>query len=103
MNPVRKLDYLEEIFLSDFAMYFYPVKRAELFYNGVKEVKKVASCALCGKERVTGNNVSHANNKTKKWIMPNLQRMRIITKNGAKRQYVCTGCLRSGRVKKVVE
>ena len=62
----------------------------------------MASCAVCGKQRTIGNNVSHANNKTKKLIMPNLQRMRIITKNGVKKMYVCTRCLRSGLVKKAL-
>ncbi len=62
----------------------------------------MASCVLCGKKRTIGNNVSHANNKTKRVIMPNLQKMRIITKNGVQRLYVCTRCLRSGRVKKAV-
>jgi len=62
----------------------------------------MAICAVCGKQRTTGNNVSHANNRSKKVIMPNLQRMRVITKNGVKRLYVCTRCLRSGMVKKAV-
>jgi large subunit ribosomal protein L28 len=62
----------------------------------------MASCAICGKKRIIGNNVSHANNKTKRLIMPNLQRMRIITRSGIKRLYVCTRCLRSGTVKKAV-
>lgn len=62
----------------------------------------MASCAVCGKQRIIGNNVSHANNKTKKLIMPNLQRMRIITKSGVKKMYVCTRCLRSGLVKKAL-
>ncbi|MEW6417196.1 MAG: 50S ribosomal protein L28 [Nitrospirota bacterium] len=62
----------------------------------------MASCAICGKKRIIGNNVSHANNKTKRLIMPNLQRMRIITGSGIKRLYVCTRCLRSGTVKKAV-
>jgi large subunit ribosomal protein L28 len=60
----------------------------------------MASCAVCGKQRIIGNNVSHANNKTKKLIMPNLQRIRIMTDKGVKRLYVCTRCLRSGMVKK---
>jgi large subunit ribosomal protein L28 len=62
----------------------------------------MASCAVCGKQRVIGNNVSHANNRTKKLIMPNLQRMRINTKNGIKKMYVCTRCLRSKTIKKAV-
>ncbi|MEW6571430.1 MAG: 50S ribosomal protein L28 [Nitrospirota bacterium] len=62
----------------------------------------MAGCVVCGKQRVVGNNVSHANNKTKRAVMPNLQRMRIWTEKGAKRLYVCTRCLRSGFVKKAV-
>ncbi|MCX5719506.1 MAG: 50S ribosomal protein L28 [Nitrospirae bacterium] len=62
----------------------------------------MASCAVCGKKMTVGNNVSHANNRTKRQIMPNLQRMRVITKSGTKRLYVCTRCLRSGMVKKAV-
>ena len=62
----------------------------------------MASCATCGKQRTIGNNVSHANNRTKKLIMPNLQRMRINTKNGIKKMYVCTRCLRSKTIKKAV-
>lgn len=62
----------------------------------------MASCTVCGKKMTVGNNVSHANNRTKRQIMPNLQRMRVITKSGTKRLYVCTRCLRSGMVKKAV-
>jgi large subunit ribosomal protein L28 len=62
----------------------------------------MASCAVCGKQRSMGNNVSHANNRSKKVIMPNLQRMRIVTGKSIKKVYVCTRCLRSKSVKKAV-
>jgi large subunit ribosomal protein L28 len=62
----------------------------------------MASCIACGKKRTIGNNVSHANNRSKKQVMPNLQRTRITVGKGVKRAYVCTRCLRSGNVKKVV-
>ncbi|MEW6068206.1 MAG: 50S ribosomal protein L28 [Nitrospirota bacterium] len=62
----------------------------------------MADCAVCGKKRVIGNNVSHANNKTKRQIMPNLQRIRVITDKGNRRLYICTRCLRSGKIKKAV-
>jgi large subunit ribosomal protein L28 len=62
----------------------------------------MASCIACGKKKTIGNNVSHANNRTKRQIMPNLQRTRIITDGSVKRAYVCTRCLRSGAVNKVV-
>ncbi|MCE5195045.1 MAG: 50S ribosomal protein L28 [Nitrospiraceae bacterium] len=62
----------------------------------------MAHCVVCGKKRSTGNNVSHANNRTKKQIMPNLQRTKITVSGATKRAYVCTRCLRSGKVKKAV-
>ena len=62
----------------------------------------MATCFVCGKARVTGNNVSHANNKSKREVLPNLQRTRIMINNGVKCEYVCTRCLRSGLVKKAV-
>ena len=62
----------------------------------------MATCSVCGKKRVIGNNVSHANNRTKRLVLPNLQRIRIVTGSGIKKDYVCTRCLRSGAVKKAV-
>ncbi|MFA4917993.1 MAG: 50S ribosomal protein L28 [Thermodesulfovibrionales bacterium] len=62
----------------------------------------MATCSVCGKKRVIGNNVSHANNKTKRLVLPNLQRIRVVTGSGIKKDYVCTRCLRSGAVKKAV-
>ena len=57
-------------------------------------------CAICGKRPSVGNNVSHANNKTKRRWNPNLQEVRAATAGGVKRLLVCTRCLRSGRVQK---
>lgn len=34
-------------------------------------------CALTGKKPLTGNNVSHANNRTKRRQLPNLKKKRI--------------------------
>ncbi|MEC4675492.1 MAG: 50S ribosomal protein L28 [Nitrospirota bacterium] len=62
----------------------------------------MASCIICGKKKIIGNNVSHANNKTKRQLLPNLQKTRIATAKGTKRAYVCTRCLRTGVVRKVV-
>jgi large subunit ribosomal protein L28 len=61
-------------------------------------------CEICGKGPVVGNNVSHANNKSKKVWYPNLQKMKVTDRDtGAKiRMKICTRCLRSGSVKKAV-
>jgi len=57
-------------------------------------------CYVCGKGPRTGNRVSHANNRTKRRFMPNLQRVRIA-EEGTKRQVrVCTRCIKAGKVRK---
>jgi large subunit ribosomal protein L28 len=57
-------------------------------------------CEICGKGPLVGNNVSHANNKTKKRTLPNLQSVRASIKGGVKRIRVCTRCLKAGKVQK---
>ncbi|MGC9325476.1 MAG: 50S ribosomal protein L28 [Desulfomonilia bacterium] len=57
-------------------------------------------CDICGKGSQTGNNVSHANNKTKKVWLPNLQKVRIETPEGVKRITVCTRCIKSNKINK---
>jgi large subunit ribosomal protein L28 len=58
-------------------------------------------CEVCGKKPSVGNSVSHANNRTKRRWLPNLQRVRVQTAGGNRRMRVCTRCLRSGFVVKV--
>src|SRR5205814_10477429 len=36
-------------------------------------------CELTGKGRLVGNNVSHANNKTKRTFLPNLQNVTLLS------------------------
>jgi large subunit ribosomal protein L28 len=36
-------------------------------------------CELTGKGRLVGNNVSHANNKTKRTFLPNLQKVTLLS------------------------
>jgi large subunit ribosomal protein L28 len=38
-------------------------------------------CEVTGKKPMAGNNVSHANNKTKRRFLPNLQRRRFWLEN----------------------
>ena len=60
----------------------------------------MAKCAVCGKGPTIGNNVSHANNRTKRRWEPNLQRVRAKLGGSVRRVRVCTTCLKSGRVVK---
>ncbi|MCK5237885.1 MAG: 50S ribosomal protein L28 [Deltaproteobacteria bacterium] len=59
-----------------------------------------ARCYKCEKGPVAGNNVSHANNKTKRRWNPNLQRVKITENGTNKRVRVCSRCIRSGAVTK---
>jgi len=57
-------------------------------------------CDICGKGVLTGNNVSHANNKTRKRSLPNLQSVKAVVAGATKRIKACTRCIRSGSVVK---
>ncbi len=58
-------------------------------------------CEICGKKPMFGHNVSHANNKTQKIQRPNIQKIKIRESDGkVHSRYVCTRCLRSGKVTK---
>ena len=57
-------------------------------------------CAICGKGPSFGNNRSHSMVATKRRFNPNLQRVRAVIKGKVQRTYVCTRCLKAGKVEK---
>ncbi len=57
-------------------------------------------CEICGKKRMLGHNVSHANNKSVREFRPNLVTVRAKVNGGSKRIKLCTRCLRSGKIEK---
>lgn len=59
-------------------------------------------CSVCGKGRVSGNQVSHSNSHSKRTWAPNLRRVRAIVDGAPKRLNVCTRCLRSGSVQRAI-
>lgn len=59
-------------------------------------------CAICGKKRMRGNNVSHANNRSKRSFYPNLQRIRVVKDKHSEKVLVCTRCIRSGKIVKAI-
>jgi len=58
------------------------------------------ACDICGKRPAMGNNVSHANNHTKRRWKPNLRQVRAMHQGSVRSILVCTRCLRSGKVVK---
>jgi len=59
------------------------------------------TCDLCGKRTTTGNNVSHAHNKTRRTWKPNLLKVRTLVGGSKTTLKICTRCLRSGKFVKV--
>jgi large subunit ribosomal protein L28 len=59
-------------------------------------------CAICGKKPGFGNSRSHSMVATKRRFEPNLQRVRILLKGSPTRAYVCTRCLKTGKVEKAL-
>ena len=55
-------------------------------------------CYVCGKGVAFGNNVSHANNKTRRTWRPNLQVARIVIDGKIQKIKVCTRCLNAGKI-----
>jgi large subunit ribosomal protein L28 len=55
-------------------------------------------CSICNKGKMGGNLVSHSNIKTPHQWNANVQKVRINKDGSLINAYVCTRCLRSGKV-----
>ena len=70
-------------------------------YIGVLGGAVMARCAICDKGAHFGNNVSHSNRKTPKMWKSNVKSVRVKAEDGStKKMYVCTSCLRAGKVER---
>jgi large subunit ribosomal protein L28 len=59
-------------------------------------------CVICKKGPRSGNTVSHSNIKTRRRWLPNLQKINILLKGKKVKVYVCTKCMKAGKIKKAV-
>ncbi|MDD3845693.1 MAG: 50S ribosomal protein L28 [Syntrophorhabdaceae bacterium] len=59
-------------------------------------------CDICGKRKQNGNSVSHANNKSKREWLPNLQTVRIVKDGETRKARLCTKCIKKGNFQKAV-
>jgi large subunit ribosomal protein L28 len=57
-------------------------------------------CYTCNRGVSFGNNVSHANNRTRRTWKPNLQVVRIVIDGKIQKVKVCTRCLHAGKVQR---
>ena len=59
-------------------------------------------CDICGKKPLSGNIVSHSHKKTKRVFKPNIHKAKVEYKDKVKTINICTNCLKSNKIKKVV-
>ncbi len=59
-------------------------------------------CEICNKGVVFGNQISHSDRKSNRTWAPNLKRVKAIVDGSPKRIFVCTRCLRSGKVQRAL-
>ncbi|MFQ6082843.1 MAG: 50S ribosomal protein L28 [Candidatus Aminicenantia bacterium] len=59
-------------------------------------------CVICGKGPTFGHSISHSHRVTKRRWNPNLQRVKVEINGIVKRSWICTRCLRSGKVVKAL-
>ncbi len=59
-------------------------------------------CHSCGKGPAFGHSRSHSMVATKRRFDPNLQKVRILVGKAPRRVYVCTRCLKAGKVTKAL-
>ncbi len=60
----------------------------------------MAKCEFCGKETAFGIQVSHSHRRSNRKWKPNLKKVKVMVNGSPKRVYVCTRCLRSGKVER---
>ncbi len=59
-----------------------------------------AVCDLCGRGPAFGKNISHSHRRTSRRFDPNVQRVRALVDGAPRRVWVCTRCIKAGRVQK---
>jgi len=64
----------------------------------------MAKCYVCGKTTKFGKSVTFSAERNPRKFKANLHRIRIVLEDGTvKRVYVCTKCLKAGKVVKAVK
>ena len=60
----------------------------------------MAVCSICGKGAHFGNNVSHSHRRSNRMWKSNIKRVKIKLNGAPTHAYVCTQCLKSGKVER---
>ena len=73
----------------------------EVCYDS-KEVQRMAKCEFCDKGVTFGIKVSHSHRRSNRPWKPNVKRVKAVINGTPRHVYVCTRCLRSGKVTRAI-
>ena len=62
----------------------------------------MVKCEVCGKCVQFGIRVSHSHRRSNRTWKPNIKRVKIVENGTPKHAYVCSRCLRSGKVTRAI-
>jgi len=62
----------------------------------------MAKCEICSKGVTFGIKVSHSHIRSNRTWKPNVKRVKAIVSGSPRHIYVCTRCLRSGKVERAI-
>ena len=62
----------------------------------------MAKCDICGKGVTFGIKMSHSHRRANRTWKPNVRKVKAVVNGSVKSVYVCTRCLRSGKVVRAV-
>ena len=60
----------------------------------------MAKCAICDKGAHFGIKVSHSHRRSNRMWKSNIKSVKVKVNGGTKKMYVCTRCLKSGKVER---
>jgi large subunit ribosomal protein L28 len=82
---------------------WYDIRRSFLESDShSEEVSNMAKCEFCDKGVTFGIQVSHSHRRSNRTWKPNVKRVKAIVNGTPTHVYVCTRCLRSGKVTRAV-
>ena len=71
-------------------------------YATARRCGEMAKCEFCGKGVTFGIKVSHSHRRSNRPWKPNVKRVKAIVDGSPCHVYVCTRCMRSGKVTRAV-
>ena len=84
------------------ANYYINCLRCKRFCSDSKEVQRMAKCEFCDKGVTFGIKVSHSHRRSNRPWKPNVKRVKAVINGTPRHVYVCTRCLRSGKVTRAI-